>query len=97
MLTGCRRDVTLKTFAAAAASSTLDAAARSLDIKIGSLRRTFRVLEGAIGEPLVVDDLRRDAPLRLTPVGDRLLRQGQEHHRLVPFLDHSGMPGVTTP
>ena len=49
------------------ASSTLDEAAGSLDIKGGSLRRTLRMLDAAIGEPLVVD-LRRDAPLGLTPV-----------------------------
>lgn len=68
----------LATFAAAATFPTLTDAAQSAGVHCTSLQRTIRNIETAIGEP-VLDEHRASAPIRLTPIGRRLLRQGRDH------------------
>jgi len=68
----------LATFAAATTLPTLNDAAQAAGVHTTSLQRTISNLERAIGEP-VLDDHRASAPIRLTPIGRRLLRQGRDH------------------
>ena len=74
------------------ADGTLNDASDGLSIHRSSLLRTIRNVEAAVSEPLLAEH-RRTAPLRLTPIGHRLLRQAKQHRDIVtPTLrtaDHS--------
>ena len=69
-----RGDQMLAKFIAGAGCPTLKAVATMLEVESASLRRTIHRIEVAIGGP-VVTDYRASAPLRLTPLGRRLVRQ----------------------
>jgi hypothetical protein len=69
-------DKSLATFTAAASFPTLEDAADTLNLHRSSLRRTIRNVEAAVGEPVLAHH-RPSAPLRLTSIGQRLLRQAQ--------------------
>lgn len=75
-------DKILATFTAATASPTLNDAGHALTIHRSSLLRTIRNVETAAGEPVLTDH-GRTAPLRLTSIGRRLLRQAEEYREVV--------------
>ncbi len=75
-------DKILATFTTATAFSTLSDAGHVLNIHRSSLLRTIRNVETAVGEPVLTDH-RRSAPLRLTPVGRRLLRQAEKYREVI--------------
>lgn len=68
----------LVAFAAAATFPTINDAAWATGVHTTSLQRTIRSLETAVGEA-VVHDHRASAPLLLTPIARRLLRQRERH------------------
>ncbi|MGH2917658.1 MAG: LysR family transcriptional regulator [Solirubrobacteraceae bacterium] len=82
LATGHRADQILAKFVAAAMHPTFEDAAAALKVLPSNLRITIRLVEAAVGGPVFADD-RLAAPLRLTPVGRRLLRQAL-HHRADP-------------
>ena len=75
-------DKTIAKFVVAASCSSLRDAALALDVHPYGLQRTIRAFGRGIGEPVVTDD-RVWAPLRLTPIGRRLLRQAEQHRDVV--------------
>lgn len=76
----------LTRFVDATAHPTLRDAANALDIHPASLLHTIRHLEAAIGEPVLTNHS-RPAPLRLTPIGRRLIAQARQQHALGPEDD----------
>ena len=62
----------LRAFVAAADAKTIKGAAFDLDISPSAVSQAIAKLEGQIGQPVFVKHAR---PLRLTPVGARLLEQ----------------------
>jgi hypothetical protein len=71
-------DKKLATFLVVVAWPTINDGALKLGIQPGSLQRAIRNLERILGEP-VLTDRRGAAPMHLTPIGRRLLRQARQH------------------
>ena len=73
----------LRAFVAAADAKTIKGAAFDLDISPSAVSQTIAKLEGQIGQPVFVKHAR---PLRLTPVGARLLEEARSILQLTEGL-----------